>query len=130
MGRSLPQFMMKTLMNIGARALCRDSRENTHVSIVYFELLRGGISRGPSYRDARLIDAFSRLIFDATKLLLTATSIRETESAGGTIAEEPAINREIASLKEYIDKVSTSGEVVMGGVFPCIVAQKCPYPML
>ncbi|KAI9711224.1 MAG: hypothetical protein M1820_002211 [Bogoriella megaspora] len=142
--QDIPLFMCKTLEDYEFPSF----KSDIGLSIRNFELLPGGVTQGASNLDAQWIDSLSKLLFESAKLLLDATAkrVKDEEAAkeankyeqevakefeflidvekATTEKQGPAIILEIECLKNYIDKVSQSGEVVMGGEFPCLVAQK------
>ena len=76
-----PHFMVRSLMHLpllqNVSAITKDSDP---MSIIYFELKPGDTSITSEGLDSQRVDAFSKLILEALKHLLTAALIRKKET--------------------------------------------------
>ena len=117
--------MLQKLLSLGSAA--EDQSKDT-MTILNFNLLPGGISREPGRRDDSTNERFSDIVLESVKLFLGASQIRKSEALGmptaggdGTGQHELA---ETQRLLSFVGEACKSKKIMMGGIFPQLIAQK------
>ncbi|KAH7394356.1 hypothetical protein BKA66DRAFT_567306 [Pyrenochaeta sp. MPI-SDFR-AT-0127] len=116
----MPQFMLRELIKPGS-----DYHPDT-MSIINFNLLPGGICRNTDLRSDPVNKRLSETVLESVKLLLAA-SLEENRQESVTGLTQRISNEERDKTKNLMDAIASSievGEVIAGGVFPHLVAQK------
>ena len=130
---SLPHFMLQHLLSTNqAPGVSGPPLGEDAVTIHHFNLLPGGIARVPRLEETSLNEHFSDIVLESMKLLLKGSLIREMHQLGLAQVHSEEYNtsesrlKTLQSLMGFIDEIRKSGMIMMGGVFPQIIAQKHP----
>ena len=132
----LPNFMVRSLMRLPPlQSVSALAQGYDPVSIIHFEIRPGGASAISNDRlEPQWVDVFSKLTFEALKLLLNAALIRKQKLMERPVSQTALSGtpsdsvKEIERLQGNITELISGGKVRMGGVFPARVARKAkPY---
>ncbi|KAL8900038.1 MAG: hypothetical protein Q9207_005886 [Kuettlingeria erythrocarpa] len=126
---NLPQFMLRQLLSFNLEADISAYPPREVLTITNFNLLPGGISRESQSQDRTLNQRFSATVLESMKLALDSSLIRKlSEVPDESRGRENGTHRdrltETQKLIDFIDNTRESGEIMMGGHFPQVIARK------
>lgn len=121
--------MLRQLLSFGPEADISPDPPREELEITNFNLLPGGISRASQSQNNALDQRFSETVLESMKLALNSSLIRKMsqvpeESRGRKSSMHHNGLTETQKLMDFIDNTRESGEIMMGGHFPQIIAQK------
>jgi hypothetical protein len=127
--RSMPHFMLRELLGqqpqpqLPANA---SEHQDDSISILSFSLIPGGICRDAQSRDDAVNRRLSGTILESVRLLLAASLNHNGKNdATGTIVSPSG--EDTVSIRYLMEAIALSMErsdVIAGGTFPHLVAQK------
>ena len=123
----MPHFMLRELLQ---RPTQQDTGKSPFtpdpISILHFNLVPGGICRDAKQRSDKLNIRFSETVLESVKLLLASplngTSREKESKAALSLTDTKKVK--IQRLIDSVDSIIQSNEIIAGGIFPYLVAQK------
>ena len=110
----MPHFMLRELLQQ------EPTEVGDPVSILHFNLVPGGICRDLKLRTSTLNRRFSETILESVKLLLAAP-LNEPEATRSLNKDQ---EEKIRRLMDAVATIIKSDEIIAGGIFPHLIAQK------
>ena len=124
---SLPHYMLRQMLSldIGTDGPPNCPSGDT-MNLIHFDLVGAGICNNLHAENASLNTNFSRTLLETMKLLLQGSLIRrQSQNVENDIDQGYEVS-DVQKLISGIDEVYDSGKLLVGGLFPLLIAQRSP----